>query len=556
MRIDIHTPAEVTEVARALQLANQRRLADRQADGWLERDTRRVLERTRSLVDDPASRRAGSDPWRGAVPEFEPVPEVRARLFGKRFEVAGAYFQWRSDGRLLIWTADREQLTTINLPYAPQWHEVLPAGGDRVMLLFYGFGVDVQYGSEPGFTSYEKVAGAPNALASIDETFEPIVYPPNTNSPFPDGFTANPENVRVLPFPNTFTETTIIETDRQTVEALSFSDYRYAVLVSRRAIRVAQSWPSVLTGVISQKYRVATGAKVVNTTPKIRTTVILEFAAMAADYYNPAGVLFETKYLSGRYDSTIGVPTGAYDEDYEVAYTDNAYHQATLLQFSTPGGPDIFAEWVFYPLMRSYGYGHLVNRDQNGQAQAWGSTPAVFSFIKNYRGEFHKEDGDRMMLTNGMSYQYARDNYFPVDAPQYFLTAGVAMPQAEQDTTGSYYWFEAPPIDESVYFNDPMAFRNDGTTTPGLVLRLNRQPYSKEVVQQAFTTTQEEMEKNRGNYFATGLQIPVAAWDWDRPLACWIELSRFGFTPEDLMLSESEAQALAAADWDEVGFKF
>ena len=90
MRIDIHTPAEVTESARALQLANQRRLADRQADGWLERDTRRALDRSQSLVDDPASRRAGNDPWRGAVPEFEPVPEVRSRRFGKGILISGA----------------------------------------------------------------------------------------------------------------------------------------------------------------------------------------------------------------------------------------------------------------------------------------------------------------------------------------------------------------------------------------------------------------------------------------------------------------------------------
>jgi len=90
MRIEVRSPAEVAEVSLALQAANQQRLADRQADGWAERDASRLAERARTLVDSPASRRAGNDPWRGAVPEFEPVPEVRSRRFGKGILISGA----------------------------------------------------------------------------------------------------------------------------------------------------------------------------------------------------------------------------------------------------------------------------------------------------------------------------------------------------------------------------------------------------------------------------------------------------------------------------------
>ncbi len=83
MRIEVRTPAEVGEVSRALQRTSQRRLADRQADGWAERDAVRLAQRARSLVASPASRAAKSDPWKGAIPEFDPAPEVRAHRRGK-----------------------------------------------------------------------------------------------------------------------------------------------------------------------------------------------------------------------------------------------------------------------------------------------------------------------------------------------------------------------------------------------------------------------------------------------------------------------------------------
>ncbi|MEY4075590.1 MAG: hypothetical protein RJA29_2947, partial [Pseudomonadota bacterium] len=48
----------------------------------------------------------------------------------------------------------------------------------------------------------------------------------------------------------------------------------------------------------------------------------------------------------------------------------------------------------------------------------------------------------------------------------------------------------------------------------------------------------------------------VAAWDWDRPLACWLELLRLGFTTADLMLSDDEVKALTEADPTTTAFKF
>ena len=98
MQIEVRTAAEVSEVSRALQRANQRRLADRQADDWAERDAVRLAQRARSLVGNPASRAAKSDPWKGAIPDFDPAPEVRAHRRGKGILItaAGEYV----DGKL------------------------------------------------------------------------------------------------------------------------------------------------------------------------------------------------------------------------------------------------------------------------------------------------------------------------------------------------------------------------------------------------------------------------------------------------------------------------
>jgi hypothetical protein len=54
----------------------------------------------------------------------------------------------------------------------------------------------------------------------------------------------------------------------------------------------------------------------------------------------------------------------------------------------------------------------------------------------------------------------------------------------------------------------------------------------------------------------SGTEIPVISWDWGRPLACWLQLAQLGFTASDLMLTDDEAKALAAADPITDGFRF
>ncbi len=595
MRIEVRTPAEVNEVSRALQLRNRQRLEDRQADGWAERKAARLVQRARSFADNRVSKAAKDDLWRGAVPEFDPQPEARARILGKRFKVAGAYFQWRNDGRLLIWTADKEQSVTINLPVRPLWYEVLPAGGDRVVLLFYGYSMDVQYTQQRVETDTGWLPGAPNVTSG--------------NS----GFLWHTGTLR----------NRTITGESWTTATASLSDYRIMVVVRKDKIDYKMSWPDSLRQVIEQKYRCAKstlkktsavgiaitryefgqsisnsytykadGSSVPNSVFAAGTGEIVETMPQydTSGAYNPYGggpwvpvdslpqgsgdELFYYRYSPhpavdeatmntlGRAvnyrPSTYMLDTTSsstnQNEDYEVVFTPNDYQSPTLLQFGSAGGGDIAGVFVWHPLMRSYGYGHLVNRGPDGQTPGWGWTPAVFSFLKNYTGEFHKEDGDTSMLTKALSYQHARDKYIPQDAPPYFLATDVQMPDTDADTTEIYYYFRAPDYTIPLDYGDPRTFRTDDNAIVPVTLRPNRGEYTRDVIRSTLSATQKSIECSTGGW--SSFEIPVAAWDWDRPLACWIELTRLGFTPADLMLSESEVEALAEADPAEAAFKF
>jgi len=434
MRIEVRTPAEVSEVSRALQLRNRQRLEDRQADGWAEQDATRLAKRARALVGNLASRKVKTDPWRGAVPEFPPDADVRAPRLGKRFKIAGGYFKFATSGRLQVQTADKGTSIDVAMrtPFVSYTHIVLPIGSGRLLLVI---------------TDY------------------------NGNG--------------------------------------------YAVAISRTEIKVKTSIPSQLS------------------------TILRRFLV------RPEGEFF-------------------------------SYFESALLDFFPPENPDFPPVWVWTPLLRSYGYGHLVNRDANGQTPGWGWTPIVFSFLRNYRGEFHKVNGDTAMIYNAFSYAYIRNKYIPDDAPQYFVTTDVQFPGVNEDTTEAYYYFKAPLSQSGGVVSGgtvgpggfrrlpkgPAGFRTEGTeSNPGVVLLPNRGEYTREVV--AFDNsqfsgaalTQREFETSNQPDLA-GYEVPVSAWDWDRPIACWIELTRLGFTPADLMLSESEAQALAEADPAEAAFKF
>lgn len=82
--IRIQAPAAILEASRALQTANRARLESRQQDRWAERNATRVARDGLRFAESKISKAAGRlDPWRGAVPEFEPVRQSFARIRGQ-----------------------------------------------------------------------------------------------------------------------------------------------------------------------------------------------------------------------------------------------------------------------------------------------------------------------------------------------------------------------------------------------------------------------------------------------------------------------------------------
>lgn len=80
----VRTPAAVLEASRALQAANRARLDARNRDGTTQRSAARIAANALQFAESRISKAAGfQDPWKGAVPEFEPIPPVFARRFGK-----------------------------------------------------------------------------------------------------------------------------------------------------------------------------------------------------------------------------------------------------------------------------------------------------------------------------------------------------------------------------------------------------------------------------------------------------------------------------------------
>jgi hypothetical protein len=167
MRIEVRTPAEVSEVSRALQRANQRRLADRQADGWAERDAVRLVQRARSKADSLASRAAKADPWKGAIPEFDPPPEVRAHRGGRGILVtaAGEY----ADGKIKAKAAPFQNV------YFSSWGKIYSgytSNGDLVSVPMPWILANRQMKAFPDYNS-----------ASIEESMAVITWPPPIPQP-------------------------------------------------------------------------------------------------------------------------------------------------------------------------------------------------------------------------------------------------------------------------------------------------------------------------------------------------------------------------------------
>lgn len=532
-RIQVQAPSASGEAARALQAANRRRLEQREEDDRASREAaRRIRQRvTRSRADRDR-----------AVPEFEPIEPVFAKRFGKAFQTAAAWWryevqpvsQFRTDHAIIVTTGDRTHEVRVDLPQIQlfssaadplpgsdrsglRWWLCLPAGKDRMVLIFY--------------------AQVITATATpVGTTMPVLVFPPDPDDP------AFPPN----PGPGDTFEYVVEDTATIQYSSPVANAVIKAVVVSPSGINVMDC-PSQLQALLSSRFTYLSGASVNDTYVNLGTRRIGYYVTEETidGTYAWFEIAFEYESIP-RLLSTI-VTTYANDNRWER---------------------DRFV-WLY--LLRAYGYGRLVDRDRLAvgyeQDPGWGWTPAIYSYIKNYEGEYHVNDDDPSLSefrTNAANYKYIRERYFPTDAPPFLLTSGFQTEEATAqgiDTSADYWYFRAPSASTASAISTA-DFSVQALAETGSQLRRNGGPMKKEPI-----TSDRAIGLNTLNIspsiqdgalaiWESYDEIPVVAWDWGRPLACWLQLSGLGFTPSDLMLNDEEAEALAAADPATAGFKF
>ena len=544
--INIRPPAVILETSRALQAANRRRLELRQGDGWAERRATRTVERGMAFAESQISRAAGrADPWRGAVPEFEPQPMIPAKRFGKRFDVAAAHWRYEpQEGRITISTADRSATATIEVSPVPQqagqdvgliWYQCLPAGGGRLVLIFYAKNpsATAQFVGSSSFTSSP---GASRAVALAEQYIQEL---------------ANPELYRVTQTLDDDGE------DRRPATSLSLDTLatRYlnvqANVVAKAAVVTLDSvsvidWPGGYESIARSKFTVL-GSWRVERFNVSKGRMLTETASIeTSDPSEPDG--WRTLELGFFFVETSNLPLPPDVDDgggkQRYIYVPNIVETEEMIY--EPANANNYQQdndaWLM--LLRSYGYGRLLNRSE--QDPAWGWTPAVFAFLRSYEGEFHGEMSEEEKA-QALSYDHIRQTYLASEGPAYMLDAGY---RPEEYEGPQEHWYFQPPAGGSV--TNPQGFQ-----VPPIQPRRNKGP-SRLVPVDGSGIAQDYEAQRAGEEppWRLGQEVPVVAWDWGRPLACLLELQALGFTAAALGLSEEEAAALAAADPAVSGFAF
>lgn len=528
-RIRVQPPSASGETARALQAVNRRRLEQREEDDRTLRDAaRRIRQQTTRT-------RADRD---RAVPEFEPIEPVFAKRYGKAFRVASAWWSyeqvWNEEGNtshaIIVSSGNREHTARIDLPQIQLidntggglanndqqglvWWHCLPAGKDRLVLVFY----------------VQIITATATQIGSVTPDLTEDDFPLNPS--LGDIFTYITEDTRSTQYSNPQIAVTM-----------------KAAVISPNGINVVDC-PGQLAATSRRLYTYLTGVTVSNYTVNTgyrKTEMFIAGNAGDTIIWFPFGAPLIEAIPRQRSDIiTTYANDNKWDRDESV--------------------------WLY--LLRAYGYGRLVDREIRAvgyeQDPGWGWTPAMFSYLKNYEGQFHVNSTDPSLeefRVNAASYKYVRESFFPDDAPPFLLTSGYQTEEATAagiDTTTDYWYFRAPDAETASAISTDDFNVSTLAENGNLLCRNNgvdrQEPVFSSLLTTGFYDGLDLSADNQDGALATwmsGEEIPVIAWDWGRPLACWLQLAGLGFTASDLMLTDDETQALDTADPITDGFRF
>lgn len=526
-RVSLNLPPSALEGARAAQAMNRQRLAGREEETRLKRQAGDAIKRLRADPDTPQSRNAGAkDPWRGAVPEPEPSPFTPVQLRGTRFHPVGAWWQWDSaNGELRVETADRSARASILVPSGwpvgdsdsengVLWYQAFPAGRNRMVLLFYMQKLTYQRAETGSIGEPFQVPGAPAAMLESAAAFVSqynAAADAGSGDPY---YRLRISEVLAPPY-----SVLVADTRVTTYDQLSFAVDLRCFVVTRSAVS-AIDCPENLRDIIQQKYKYMSAVTKDTLTLPVNTGTGYVFIAYF--FTNQVG------------QPEIGIHTSFSD------FASSGSKQTESLSYQLANSNLYQSDlntWLV--LLRSYGYGKLLNRAYS-QDPAWGWTPAIFAFLKNYQGEFHGATN----RPEAYSYDYVADNYFPEDSPKFMLEAGYPA----DSVTPNYYYFNPPLSGGNV--TSPSAFTSE-------LLKPRKISGPLGLVPVESTLNQDYQVSSFAGYpWRNGLEVPIVTWDWNRPLACILELLDLGFSAQDLMLSDGEVDALATTDTALARFKF
>jgi hypothetical protein len=484
----------------------------------------------------------------GARADQRRLPEPAAILDELVFNVASGYFNVNTeDNTLTVSTSDYSAGTTVSIPTATDanytdllWWVCLPAGKDKMVLAFYFVSDGVKVRTETRSQSTEELPfttqldsaaliGQADAewedfayeVTRLDTTFErPFGGPTCFIGPDPGYVSLEvTEFIKLVGTFKTYTPQGVFPGIPQVnigveVTSTDFVDSLVAFVVSSKSVTQVDP-PEELRSALFSKFRTANDVAVTSrpfiTTVENRELVRhLRYATLSTREWR---FVNSDNCDTEQFGPTFTAPILEAGVDQGLVYFTNEEETSVSASLTFSSGITSLSN-----LLRSYGYGFLVNR-QDAQTPGWGWTPSVYAFLSRFEAPSSQD-------TN---YQSIRDRYLGNAATSIALTLGYQSAGSQANTSSNHYYFTIP-AGSSADFENPVDFNSSA-------LSLSR------VTSGARIDPIQSSDPEEANGWQYDVDNPVKAWDWGKPNACIGELMALGFTAEQLGYAGQAAPA-------------
>jgi hypothetical protein len=517
-------PFAILEAVRGRIMSNRRRLQENQ-----EQQQQRP-----ALQPKPQFRKFGADgrTWKR--------PEPAAILDNEKYIVGAAYWENDSDNNTLtVYSADKQASSTVTLDFAGQqgsvieWDLCLPAGNGNLLLIFHTSAfsaTDANDGVSPVVEDFQVSLGDLSLASSVVMAqIEARRIALEENAAI---FQPNITAYRISETPiilNKVVETRLIggtlrpEFDTFVdISPSSLSWIGYGTPDPTKPLGVRDGWPN--SGVASYVFKSNYVGFYVSKNVVRPVDVPATLESILQDKMPLASVQTDSidfPVLTYRYSQAIThldyfstTPGGVADEwitesaAFAFSYSDYEIIQESTRQINYAYVVRSDSDDIGDLLLRSYGYGYLVDNTVQTQGRGW--TPSVYAFLR----------APSSNNASSSNYKTLRDTYLGSSAPRRALTLGYQSPSSGADTTNSFFHFQIPATADADAENALPIFSSSNLRLSRVTAGTKDNPLPAELSDESSQPPP--------------IPTPVAAWDWNRPSACIGELMALGFTAEQL----------------------